>query len=836
MEATLDVQNIAYATLDIEGSRVPPTMNFVDSIMLQEGFAIAIPVLQLILNDQRGTLSADMNIQDGTLVTIKLAKTRENVKTRKFRIWGFRKETTAAGPKLIVTCILDVPKWSAGVFTESIRGSSSAVIQQLASRAGLQFDGPSGTDDVMTWLNVNKTRSAFCEDVAMRGYASGQSCMYRLLNLDAEVRYKDLFDVLKNEPKWSFLQNTPEGSAKATPVVIRETQDASTSGFATHMMNYGQKQYEHSLNVAGQLSTLTLDAPLFGAALPVNEDVRGQIADRGAKVNYTGFDTGTEPAPASNLHMYYEKAFYQNFRYLGLLSERINLLSDEYTEVKTFDCCEYQHSDQDNHEFKPSKALGGKWLIGGKTMWIKAGHKYSEIYYLYRPAVMETGASSAAGNPKSGSEQNAKANNGPIDIAGAQADAGPSPAEAAAVPASSTVSNTAASANKAVPAATGATNTLNALKSYGASNPLVPTTPMGANGLTTPQLAQQDSLRNAVSQFKSTSGPLRDQLVTSGTGTSALGSLTGYKALVKYPADIIKVLANGQTDPRYIAREIDRARNDSSYLKNSAIQRLTRAGSDITGVRLHNIVSAASGNRVNTQGIIGDVVGGGFWGKDLREAGITPSQIKLPIPDVLSEINDVTGKLGGTFLRNATGIGLTTDNVLINPYQTARNIEKWSKETNPERLLVEQGARAYISTFGHVSPSEAATTMTDVGKLAAEVALMYSRNEIIADGHLTDNQQRSLLKDTLFTFGDPSIVPVVDSVDRIVKYGEYHDVTSSKQFVTWADYYSMGAKLGNAVEKWDFPFTFPGETITAGEVTNGNATTFDEDTKRWMTS
>lgn len=840
MEATLDVQDIAYCTLDIEGSRIPPTKNFVDSVYIQDGFAVSVPVLQLILNDERGTLMEDMNLVDGTLVTIKIAKTREKVVVRKFRVWGSHKQTTAAGPKLVTTCIIDAPKWTAGVFTEGVRGTSDAVIGQMAQKAGLKYSGPPSCDDVQTWLNVNKTRSAFTEDVAMRGYGSGQTCMSRLLTMDYEVRYRDLFAVLKEAPKWSFLQNTAEGAAKATPIVIRETQDASASGFATHLMNYGQKQYEHSLNNDGQQSNLTLDAPLMGKSLPVNEDVRGQIAERGARVTYTGFDTGTEPAPASNLHQHYEKAFYQNFRYLGLFSERVVLMTDECTEATTFDCVEYQHADQDNQEFKPSKALSGTWLLGGKTIWIKAGHKYSELYYLYRAAIMETGSTSAAGKGKTNSQQNAKANEGPIDIAGEQAAANANAAQggttvlpaAGATPPTVDVTSGKEDVFKPAPANIGAKNTLEALNTHAdisKSNSIIP---LSRNGVPSNVLNSQDNLRSAIKQYSQSSGPLRDQLVTN----QGVNSLDGWKILKKYGGSTISALANAQQDPRRLASEIERIRNNPDYLKNQAIQTATKAGSDVTGVRLHNIVSAASGRKVAVGSIVGDVLNGGLWSKDLREAGISPSQIKIPIPDVLSEIENPGLLFGGEMLHEATGLGMDSRNILINPYATARNIERWANTTNPEKLLVDQGARAYINTFGHISPKEAATSLADIGKLAGSVAVKYGQNSVLTDSSLTDRQLKDLGKDVAFTFGDPTIVPVVNQVTRVVDYGTHHDITTSKSLVTWADYYSMGAKLGDSVDKWKFPYSFPGEPIASGEVTNGNTTQFNESTQKWMQS
>lgn len=835
MEATLDVQDIAYCTLDIEGSRIPPTMNFIDSIFIQDGFAVSIPVLQLVLADERNTLAEEMNLVDGTLITIKIAKTREKVQTRKFRVWGYKKQTTAKGPKLVCTAILDCPKWSAGVFTESVRGTSDSVIGAMASRAGLTYSGPPACDDVQTWLNVNKTRSAFSEDVAIRGYGSGQTCMYRLLTMDYEVRYRDLFAVLKQPPKWSFLQNTPADAAKATPVVVRETQDASASGFATHMMNYGQKQYEHSLNEAGQMSNLTLDAPLLGKALPVNADVRGQIAERGAKVNYTGFDTGTEPAPASNLHQNYEKAFYQNMRFLGLFSERVVLLSDECTEVTTFDCAEYQHANQDNQTFKPSAQLGGNWLVGGKTQWIKAGHKFSEVYYLYRAALMETGSTATAGGGKSNSQQNAKANEGNVDLAAEQAAQDKAAAASVgtttpAIGAATTAATT--PAVKSVTGATAATNTLNALKAHAAVSKAQSIIPLTKNGVGNSVLASQDKLRDAVKQYSQSSGPLRGALDTGG----GIASLDGWKVLKKYGGSTINALANAQNDPRRLASEIERIRNNPDYLKTQAIQTVTKAGSDVTGVRLHNVVSAASGKKVGVGSIVGDVLNGGLWAKDLREAGISPSSIKLPIPDVLSEIENPALLFGGEFLHNATGVGLNSNNILINPYTTARNIEKWSTSTTPQKLLVDSGARAYINTFGHISPKEAETTMADMGKLAGEVAVMYSKNSLLTDSSLTDRQMKDLGKDVAFTFGDPSIVPVVNQVTRVVDYGTHHDITTTKSLVTWADYYSMGTKTVDAVDQWKIPLEFPGEPIVKSAVTNGNTTQFDESTQKWMQS
>lgn len=818
MEAVLDVDNIAYCTINIEGSRVPPSANMVDSIYIQDGgFGSPIPVLQLILNDQHGSLDEDLNLQDGTLITIKLAKQRDSVKTRKFRVFHFNKQTTSSGPKMVVTCLFDAPKWNTGVYTESYRGNSDSVMSQIAAAAGLDYDGASGTDDVQTWLNINKTRTAFSEDIAMRGYVGPQSCMYRVLTVDKVVKYKDVFKALGEAPKWSLHMNTDEATAEATPIVIRETQNASSSGIFTHMMNYGQYQYEHSLDVAGQQNTTGLDAPVFGSALPINADVRSEIAARGARVSYTGWDTGTEPKPASNLHTYYEKAMYQNMRYLGLMSERVKVLTDEYTETEVFDCVTYKHAEQDGSEFKEKKGLGGKWIIGGRTIWIKAGHKYCEVFFLYRPTLNETGSSPAAGEEQSQGQQNAKANSGDIDLVAQQAANEPEPAVTEAAP---------EAAQSTKPATVHATEMLTAMGDFADGNSLTSPAITGTtvNGS---QLGKEQALRDAVQKTSSAGGPIAS-LVNSGKPDS----LEGYATMKKYESATVEAIARRQM----IEDTVDfvvRAHEDPAYLKSTAIHRVTDKVEDITGIRMHNIVSAAQGNNVSPTAIIGDVINGGLWADDLRTAGIEPDQVTIPLPFELP-INENVAKFGGTFLYSATGIGLSPNQILIKPYEVADNIERWSRETSPENILIEQGYRAYTDTFGDVSPSEAGIQLENLGALAAKTALLYSRDELVVDEGLSSQAVRELGRDIAFTFGDPSIVPVVNAVERVVDYGDYSDIQTAMHPSTWADYHSMGIELGQAVSEWDFPFEFPGQSTEIGEVTGSNTGQASEEMSKWL--
>jgi hypothetical protein len=783
MEAILDVQGLAYCTLEIEGSSIPPTMNFIDTIFIQDGFSISVPVLQLILNDSKGTLSGEMNIQDGTLITIKLGKERESAKSRKFRVFSYRKETTAAGPHLVVNAIYDCPKWIAGVFTESFEGTSSDIMGQLVGKAGLQYSGPESTDDKMIWLNVNKTRSAFAEDVAIRGYASDESCMYRILTMDGEVRYKDLFAVLKEQPKFSFLQNVPTDAAEGEPVIVRETQDASVSGFPTHLMNYGKKQYEHSLNEDGQQSTEEAEAPVIGAALPINDDVKGQVSERGARVTYTGWDTGTEPKPASNLHEYYEQAFYQNFRFYGLFSERLVLLSDMYTDAVTFDCVDYKHADQEGQEFVYSKTLAGKWLLGGKTLWIKAGHKYSEMFYLYRAAVMEKGKGSPVGDSSSSPGQpNAAANQGNFNLASNfQSSPNAAGGVGANAPqsgnAASSVPNTASSASN-IPGANAARNLLSALSSFGSNSPKIPTKATTSSSITPQQLTDQQLVRESTVAIASTQPPMNTMV-----HVPEVGDLQDYKVIRRYEPE----------DVEYVANSAPTA--ESKVVRSTGLQRISSSGTELKNP-IRNIVATP------LEGIVGDVASGGLWAQHLIENNIQPD-------DVITDLDTVVNyRPSALFVQTVDVNSYTRGDVTMSPSQTARNIKDWATTTTPENLLTEQGARTYIDTFGYATPDEVRTLLTELIRLSEEVLSLFAESDALIDNGM------DIVESTL-TFGASDVSPVVDSVLDVVMQSPVVEISTVRDLVTWAHYFNLGFD-GN---KWTFPFTFPSEVKSSTQAT-----------------
>lgn len=402
-QAALNIEGMAFCTLDIEGSPMPPSMNLIENIWIMEGFGMGLPILKMSLYDEQETLSRDLALKNGTSVKLRMGKTAEEAAEYKFLVFGWTRPRNSSGKVLHVVGLYDAPKFGAGAFAESFDDNSSAVMQQLAERSGLQYEGPAqNPDDTQIWLNLNTTRLGFSEDVAMHGYVNEYSCMARCVRMDGTLVYKDLMALLKDEPAHTLVHNKGAEGALGKSVDVRSAKDMSVSGLWAHYVNYGHKQFGHDFSeeTAGYaIENMSVEAP--SAGVPVSADVLAQLKERGARVSYSGLDPGTGPDEGFNVHEHYEQAYYQNVRLLALFSERVEALTDSPTTIKSFTSIEYQQGAGAKGDAQPATSdITGRYIVGGKTIMLKKGKKYAEVIYLYRPFLSEEGNPAGSAKPK----------------------------------------------------------------------------------------------------------------------------------------------------------------------------------------------------------------------------------------------------------------------------------------------------------------------------------------------------------------------------------------------------------------------------------------------------
>jgi hypothetical protein len=819
MQATLNIEGLAYCSIDIEGSSVPPSMNMLSSILIMEGFGMGLPVLQLILNDEKESLSKELAIADGSRIVIRMGRDTKNIKECPFRVFGWRRSRSTSGPRLEIVGLLDVPEFGAGAFCEAFRVSSSDLMAQIASLCGLTYDGPAqNTDDLMTWLNLNTTRLSFTEDVAMRGYTSEQSCMARIVTMDKTLRYKNLFDVLSDKPKFTFVHDTTGAGTEGVVVSVRESRDASVSGMGAHHVNYGQKHYQHEGNGIDE-EILTLTAPLLGTGLPLNDDVLQKLKERGSRVSYSGFDPGTAPTADDAVHQFYENAYYQNLRFLSLFSERLVLLNDQCTDSKSFDPVAYLlKNDKQNGTPTVSADVSSQYVLGGKSILIKNGLRFAEAHYLYRP-FLSTPAKKGQDSGQAPVAQNASASSsGPIAAAATQTNANTATnlssqlvaGEGGGIP---------------VPATTAAMDSMKSLDAFNSAFPAVPS--IATNLAPNAQMrSAMDGVRSSTAALDNIGGPLGASI----KAANVIPADTSYfQRVTAFGGDMLSNLTDGFNINR-IASDIDYARSNSTSFKAAAIGRVSGAFGDVTGFRVNNIVSAATGGRLNKGAIVGEVLGGGIWAADLATGGMGAGQLDLPF--TLPFVDTAAGKVTTNFLMDTTGFGIGPDNITINPHKTARAVNAFANSTNPQQLLLTQGADSYIKTFGNVTPTDAASSLQELSVISAKVMSQYGQNEYLSDDARTNKALIYAGRETIFSFGGKGATPLLNSVEKVYDYGGYQNVETTKQATTWARLYSMGKDVTNKAGQWEAP-VFP-SLATETDTTAGLSNSYSSNATRYF--
>lgn len=752
----ISVDKYCYCELEIDDQPMQASANLISQILLHEGFGIGLPTLTIYFQDQSGTLQNEMNLIEGIRCTVSLAKdpVKDKRTRRSYRLWHIVREVNNDGPVLKAVFIFDNAKFGTSVYCEAYRGSSSAVMGNIASTCDIEYDGPESTDDSMTWLNAHTTRLNFTEDIANRGYASDSSCMVRVLTMDNKLVYKDMYKVLGGEVDATFMLND-DGKGKKKPLHnIRETKMIGASGVISHWVNYGQKQYNHSLDKSGDWTIDGINAPVFGTALPVNEKVRSSL-DAPARVNYVGFDPGTAPAPASNIHENYEEALYQNIRNLGLFSERLRVLTDDFTKLSSLKCVEYVQKDGGGGaDALDSKSNNGKYVIVGKTISVKNGHQYVEIFDLLRPYVHTGEGINADGGAATKATQ-VKANKGPIDLTADRV------AQLNATANAPTVPPNIAKPSYAKPEADQLNNVMGSLVEFNKAVPAIPEKPLGGPGSlsnASPEVVAQAKVADAIKEINKSDSALKQAITVSPDAFNPERAITVKKisaATVETSANntLQAVLDNeGKTPLSNTFKgvglnglSLDQLSALDSPVEKQVLDRFTLdTGADplqaLKNEPLYSALPAARAEAIAVDSFVTDPLRGGVFTQDYIDLGNIPPNIADMRPvDAVKSVAD----RGTNFTFPAAKFGLEPRDVLISPAAVVDYAEDFVERTkDPARFLREQGAQKYADTFGSRMPEDALDVVNSIADKIPGLRNAFGVNEVLA-GDPTSTAEQS---------------------------------------------------------------------------------------------
>ena len=114
------------------------------SIIATEGNGALIPAIKITISDPTSAFSSDKTFTDGNEIEITFAKSYQDnqVSPRKYRVFSPHRGNQAFNPVVEIVGILNAPGYITKSARESYKGTSEAVLRQVASKCSLKFSGP----------------------------------------------------------------------------------------------------------------------------------------------------------------------------------------------------------------------------------------------------------------------------------------------------------------------------------------------------------------------------------------------------------------------------------------------------------------------------------------------------------------------------------------------------------------------------------------------------------------------------------------------------------------------------------------------------------------------
>ncbi len=354
---------------------------------MTEGNGTLFPACAITFNDLSGYLTSTLNLTDGNSIVITAGKSAKDVSTvsRQYRVFGVKKQASTAGAQLTVIGLYDAPNFITANATEGYCGTTDKVLEKVCERCKLYFDGPENEmKDAQTWLCVSKTRAAFVQDVVRHGYQDEYSAMAFVLTSLGILKYKNIMQHIEyTKPKYTLYHNVPPSDDGTTMYRVKQAKNGSTAGMVNNWQNYGSTRVQHSLAGTAVVHN-KLDVKTSGKYLAINKQVSDTVGRSRLECS---------PLDSSNTNSVYERALYQNLRFISLFCERESVLLTEISDIQLFDIVIYRQADADiSIAAEPSDI----YIVVGKSVLVKGSQTYAERLELARMSVTNKGQAQLA--------------------------------------------------------------------------------------------------------------------------------------------------------------------------------------------------------------------------------------------------------------------------------------------------------------------------------------------------------------------------------------------------------------------------------------------------------
>jgi hypothetical protein len=334
--------------------------NTIDFIHIAESKRLYLPMLIMQLQDTTKFLTRNNLILDGTIIQIGVKK-ENNRKTYTFRLFSCREILDAGSTKYKISGYWNLPTYWSKTLTKPYSGSSSSVLNTLATEVGLIYNGIQ-TADVMNWLPMNKTYKEFVTDISTHGFVDSKSCTLRAVTTNNELRYKNISEFLS----YPSMGDYAAGVFSATQDPITDYKIMNKGGFFNSVGGYQSTTRETSL-LSDEKVYSTLDVNRNSKQLTMNSAIKETVTQ--GRVRFS-------PPNSGNVHPYYQQAAYQNKRQASLFSFGIEVVTPMPVKASLFDQINLSVSVP---SIERVSSYSGKYLLISKVVYVTGVNYYEKM-------------------------------------------------------------------------------------------------------------------------------------------------------------------------------------------------------------------------------------------------------------------------------------------------------------------------------------------------------------------------------------------------------------------------------------------------------------------------
>ncbi len=332
-------------------------LNTLNYLHLGSSLRLLVPTLQFSVTDQSGLLTASI-LKDGIPIKVMIKAIGQNqTYNYDFIHAGFKYANSALGMQYTIYGHGGSHTYFVGTSTEGIRGTSSDVIQEIALKSGLRFEGHQ-TSDPHLWHPQNRTYAVFARRTSNAGFLNEQSLMKLGLCLDGTLRYRNI--------------------SEQEPPVARLLQGKTDEGFIP-VVNHEPKTNNGSNNpLSGYVYERRIQSsrPQALSNVTFTPDSNQPMIDTGVKDKVgRGLQTFS-PIDVGNTTPLYDRALYQNRRLASLYSFGCDFQTMHVSGLKLLDHIDFT-CEMENGTV--NKSTTGTYRVTSHAILVQGPNYYEKI-------------------------------------------------------------------------------------------------------------------------------------------------------------------------------------------------------------------------------------------------------------------------------------------------------------------------------------------------------------------------------------------------------------------------------------------------------------------------